>query len=150
MENVPYLLINNGLLIFFLNNYRKENITTKSTTRSTITERSHKLKLKFKLLLLPRLQFQLLRLHQHQRAFLPPRENPVMLSKLNPRPLMSQLMRSELLPLRFHQHTSTTTSNLLLSRVSERLSDMIPSTPSSRRTEMRRRIFLTTITSPSA
>jgi len=129
---------------------QKENITTKSTTRSTITRRSQKLKLKFKLLLLPRPQFHLLRLHQHQRAFLPPRVNPVMHSKLNPRLLMSQSMRSELLPLRFHQHTSTTTSNLLLSRVSERLSDMIPSTPSSRRTEMRRRIFLTTTTSPSA
>ena len=139
-------LINNGLLIF-IQFYRRKSITTKSTTSTIITIRNQRDKLTCKPLLLLRL---LPRLLQHQRAFSTPKPLTLIHLKLNHKLLMSQLMRSELLPSRFHQHTSTIMLNLLLSRVSERLSDMTLSTQSSRRIEMRRKISLTTITSLSA
>ena len=138
--------INNGLLIF-IQFYRRKNITTKSTTSTIITTRSQRDKLMFKLLLLLRLLPRLLLL---QRAFLTPKPPTPIHLRLNHKLLMSQLMRSELLLLRYHQHTSTTMLSLLLLRVSERLSDMTLSTQSSRRIEMRRKTSLTTTTSLSA
>jgi hypothetical protein len=47
-----------------------------------------------------------------------------------PKTLMSQLMKSRPLPLRYHQLSLEITLNLSLLRVSERLLDMTLSTPS--------------------
>jgi len=137
-------------------------VPTKNTTRNTITRSTTSntsqlniktLKLKsprpLKPQLLPLSQFKpnLLQLQSHSSEL----KLKMLLNGQNgPKTSISQSMRSKPSLSMSPQPTTSTTLSLLPSKVSERSSDTTPSTPSSRRTEMRKKINLTTTTLPSA